>query len=357
MDAVSTKPKTPLADKLAGEGGVLCEYSGVETVATFGDVDREFRSITEGSGVYDLGWRGKIAAIGGDRTRWLNGMVTNNIKDLAINRGNYNFLLNSQGRILGDLYVYNRGEKLVIDTERSQVEHLMKTLDHFIIMDDVELKDESEQITSVGIQGPDATEVLKAAGISPDCADPLTVCDVKWNGATLAVTRMASDDFLTYEIWLGPEKAADLWSALRAAGAVPAGTEALEKFRVLAGVPKYGTDITAKHLPQETGQDHALNFSKGCYIGQEIVERIRSRANVHRTFGGFEGSEAVIPGAKITDESAKEVGEITSAATIPAANGERYLALGFIRKDAMTPASGLNAGKTAVKSAKLPFKL
>src|SRR6185312_10415284 len=194
------------------------------------------------------------------------------------------------GRIQGDMYAYNRGEKILLDTEHSQVVHLMQALDHFIIMDDVELSDLSEQITSIGVQGPKAKDVLKACGIEPSCADALVICDAKWNGEDIAITRMANDDYSTYEIWLSPSNAPALWDALISAGAKSTGTEALEKFRVLAGVPKYGTDIRDKDLPQETEQKHALNFTKGCYIGQEIVERIRSRGNLHRGFTGFEAA-------------------------------------------------------------------
>src|ERR1700747_3204638 len=167
MTVTGTNTRTVLADKLEAAGAKLGEYSGAETAARFTDANAEFAAITQSCGVYDLGWRGKIIATGEDRARWLNGMVTTNIKALPLKSGNYNFLLNAQGRIQGDMYVYNRGEYLLIDTERSQVEHLTKTLDHFIIMDDVELTDATEKITSIGVQGPKAAEILKAIGIAP----------------------------------------------------------------------------------------------------------------------------------------------------------------------------------------------
>jgi folate-binding protein YgfZ len=355
MTEVSTISKSALADKLAIEGATTREYAGVETPAHFGDPKAEFAAITLDCGVYDLGWRGKITVTGEDRFRWLNGMVTNNIKDLQLNHGNYNFLLNAQGRIQGDMYAYNRGIQIVLDTERSQVAHLMKTLDHFIIMDDVELSDVSERLTSIGVQGPKAKDVLQAVGIKPECADPLVVCDLKWNGTDIAVTRMASDDFLTYEIWLAPEAAPALWEALKSAGAKPTGAEALEKFRVMAGIPKYGTDIRDRELPQETGQTHALNFTKGCYIGQEIVERIRSQGNLHRQFTGYALAAAIEMPAKVEDESRKEVGQITSIATIPASSGERSIGLGYVRREARERV--LTANGVSVKPATLPFKL
>jgi folate-binding protein YgfZ len=357
MPVTGTNTKTSLAEKIesGGTAATLGEYSGAETIALFTNAKAEFAALTKASGVYDLGWRGKIIVTGEDRGRWLNGMVTNNIKDLPLNSGNYNFLLNAQGRIQGDMYVYNRGEYLLIDSERSQVEHLTKTLDHFIIMDDVELTDASEKITSVGVQGPKSTEILKTIGIEPNCPGPLTVCDLTWNTIGISVTRMANEDYLTYEVWLAPENAGKLWDALVAAGAIPTGTEALEMFRVLAGVPKYGADIRDRDLPQETEQKHALNFTKGCYIGQEIVERIRSRGNVHRMFTGFILDGMAERGMKIIANE-KEIGELTSIARIPLDSGEKVLALGYIRREAGPIGAQVKVGESTATVASLPFK-
>jgi folate-binding protein YgfZ len=343
--------KTALTDRLAADGARLTTYAGAETAAEFQDPAKELAAITRGVGVYDLGWRAKVDVRGEDRMRWLNGMVTNNVRDLKPNHGNYNFVLNSQGRIQGDLYIYNRGDHMLLDTERSQVEKLLKLLEHYIIMDDVELSDASDQITSIGIQGPRADGLLEAVGLQPDCADPLVVCDLTWNGQEIAVTRMANQDYLTYELWLAPGTAIGLWDALVNAGATPTGTDALEKFRVLAGVPKYGQDIRERDLPQETGQQHALDFNKGCYLGQEIVERIRSRGNVHRAFTGFRLGSSVERGTKLILND-KELGELTSIAEI----GNKTLGLGYIRREAGGPGSKVRAGATEATITQLPFK-
>jgi aminomethyltransferase len=343
--------KTALTEKLSNLGARMGVYAGAETAAEFGQTDREFAAITTTSGIYDLGWRAKIRVTGEDRLRWLNGMVTNNVRDLPLNHGNYNFVLNPQGRIQGDLYAYNRGDHLLLDTERSQLTHLLKQLDHYIIMDDVELTDESDTLTSIGVQGPASSALLKTVGIEPSCADPLVVCDLTWNGEAISVTRMANADYPTYELWLSAANAPALWDALVGAGGVPVGSDALERFRVLAGVPKYGQDIRERELPQETAQTHALHFDKGCYVGQEIVERIRSRGNVHRTFTGFRLDAPVQPGTKLVANE-KELGELTSVAQV---NG-RALALGYIRREAGGPGTKVHAGDTAAIISALPFK-
>jgi glycine cleavage system aminomethyltransferase T len=124
------------------------EYRGATTAARFGDPQAEYAALRGGCGVYDLGFRSKIALTGGDRVRWLNGMVTNNVRDLAVGRGLYAFLLNPQGHILGDLCAYNRDESITVDTDCGQAEKILATFDHYIIMDDVEVINLSEQVTA-----------------------------------------------------------------------------------------------------------------------------------------------------------------------------------------------------------------
>src|SRR5580765_5906917 len=122
----------------------VAEYRGATTATRFSDPDTEFVKMRKECGVYDLGYRAKISLTGGDRVRWLNGMVTNNIRDLAAGEGVYAFLLNPQGHILADLCAFNRGESIVVETDQSQLEIVLATFDHYIIMDDVEVTNLSE---------------------------------------------------------------------------------------------------------------------------------------------------------------------------------------------------------------------
>ncbi len=148
-------------------------YNGAETALSFGDPTAELTALRTGCGVFALAWRGNINVTGKDRVRWLHNMVTNNVRDLSINRGNYNFVLNAQGRILGDMYIYNRGESLVLDTDASQVEPLINAMKRFIIMDKVELNGVGSDSVSVGICGPEAESVLLKAGINASGMEPL----------------------------------------------------------------------------------------------------------------------------------------------------------------------------------------
>jgi folate-binding protein YgfZ len=350
---------TALRDKLAGMGARLGEYCGAETALSFGDSRAELAAMVRGCGVYDLGWRAYIRIGGRDRVRWLNGMVSNNIRELPERHGNYNFLLNAQGRIQGDLYVYNRGDYFIAATEGAQLENLLKLLRKYIIMDQVEITDLGPELTAVGVQGPGAREVLSRAGVAGSLPEPMELTETDWRGQKLSITRMANERFETYEVWLPPTAAPALWDSVVSSGATPVGMEALEMFRVATGIPRFGLDLRERDLPQETAQMQALNFSKGCYIGQEIVERIRSRGNVHRTLAGFviEGSRPE-PGSKIRVDG-KDVGEITSVLELPALDSPprrgMTLALGYVRRENAQPGSEVQIAEANAKVSALPF--
>jgi folate-binding protein YgfZ len=332
------------------------EYRGVSTAACFTDPQAEFEALRTGCGVYDLNFRAKVSLTGSDRVRWLNGMVTNNVRDLGPEHGVYAFILNPQGRILGDLYAYNRGESLVLDTDRAQLEKILATFEHFIIMDDVEVANVSEQFPALGIGGAKSRQVLSAVGFDVPDLEPLQFMQLAWQGVECTLVRGEDGRQESYEIWLDPSQVKHLWSRLLAAGASPVGSDAIEMKRIFDGIPLYGVDIRERDLPQETEQTRALNFSKGCYVGQEIVERIRSRGAVHRKFTGFlvEGSRPISPGAKIV-AGEKEVGEITSATSTNLGGALRQLALGYIRREVGLPGKEVFIGETNATVIQLPF--
>jgi folate-binding protein YgfZ len=328
--------------------------------ADFGDTPAEFHALLSGCGLYDLSWRAKIVVTGSDRVRWLNGMATNNVRDLAPGHGVYAFLLNAQGRIQADLYVFQRGDSLLVDMERGQRDKIVQLFDHYIIADDVEIADISDNLTALGLTGPESRHVLERAGIAvPDLAH-LQFADVAgqhaWQQKTVTLLRSGEEARESWQIWIAPEHAGELWDALLKAGARPIGTTALNLFRIWRGIPQFGEDIRERDLPQETGQTRALNFTKGCYLGQEIVERIRSRGAVHRQFTAF-AVEGTLPepGAKILagEKEEKEVGEITSSAILPLPGGDRPVALGYLRREAA--GKDLRAGTSKLKPASLPI--
>jgi folate-binding protein YgfZ len=358
-------PNTPLQEALAAHPAdrqplALANYRGAETASSFADPKSELTSIMNTCAVYDLGFRAHLSLTGNDRSRWLNGMVTNNIRDLAAGQGLYAFLLNPQGRILGDMFVFNEGDKLLVETDRSQVEKIVATFDHYIIMDDVEVRNLSDNLTALGIAGPNSRAVLTAAGIQLPDLQPLQAqtlqCDCDCGCVECIVVRGEGPNYESYEIWLAPNYVYPTWRALLNAGAVPAGAEALEMHRIFSGIPLYGKDIRERDLPQETEQAHALSFNKGCYVGQEIVERIRSRGNVHRKFTAFvaAGGEIIAPGTKVVSDG-KEVGEITSSAVVPLSGGDQVIALGYLRRELSAPGREIIIGNARASVARSPI--
>jgi folate-binding protein YgfZ len=360
----------------------LTIYRGVLTPQELDAPEVETAALAFGAAIHDLGWMRRVAVRGSDRFRWLSGMVTNTVNDLFPNTGAWNLVLNAQGRIQGDLTVWRGGEEaspqrrspsspapmsgdpmlgtpfageseLELEIAADQFEKLLAHLNKFIIMDDVELVPlgdeqvgETGSETAIGLTGPQAGEVLERVGL-PVVVSAMAGTTVEWNGWNLRILRGYGVLAQHYEFWLPTAGLPKLWSCLRTGGATPVGCRSLEAFRIAEGIPAYGIDIVERDLPQETSQMRALHFAKGCYLGQEIVERIRSRGNVHRHLRPLELSGPVpAGGAELTskegaaagDEAAAgdrtAAGQITSAAELALSSGRRVFALGMLRTEA-----------------------
>lgn len=330
---------TALAQALGGASFPLEELAGALSFPVFSVAAHETAALVEGVGAFDLGYRGQVAAGSADRLRWLNGMLTNNIQGLAESAGNYSFVLNAQGRIQGDCDTFRMADHLLVLTDRSQLPALMGHFDHFIIMDDVALEDISSTRTALGLAGPLAPQLLAALGVSvPKVAAPpadesntLWLLETRICGVPVQLTGGYPTTSPRFELWCANESVRMLWDVLLAAGAVPCGIRAAEALRVLEGTPRYGLDLSERDLPQETSQTRALHFAKGCYLGQEIVERIRSRGAVHRRLAQF--TLSVEPTALPVELAAAGEGAVAGRITSTALyNGTRY-GLGIVRSE------------------------
>ena len=342
---------SPAASALAGillatdPQPVCAVYRGVVTPVELDARSAEIEALLSGAAVHDLGWMRRVAVRGSDRFRWLSGMVTNMVKDLPPGTGTWNLVLNVQGRIQGDLTVWRdlppgsgsgdqapkESDELELEVAADQADKLLAHLDKFIVMDDVELAPVEDQ-TALGLTGPKAGEVLARLGL-PVLNDGMMQARAERNGPVL-VRRDYGVLGDHYELWISSAQASELWQALRAAGAKPAGSAAVEAFRIAEGIPAYGVDMLERDLPQETSQMRALHFNKGCYLGQEIVERIRSRGNVHRHLRSLR-LDGPLPesGTSLTIENA-EAGTITSAAELPLQTGVQKFAIAMVRGEA-----------------------
>ena len=315
----------------------------------------EVRVVLEGAGYAAITDRAFLRITGSDATRWLNGMVTNSMQALEPGEGNYNFLLNAQGRIQGDATIFREpaesGATFLLETDSAQLETIQQALDRFIIMDDVELTPLKE-LSGILVAGPQALSIVMAIGTANQQAVPcspgvqapspraVSLKQTSYAGASVWLIQAVSPLIPRFEIWSDPSTIVRILAELKDSPAVEVSAVELEWLRILEARPRYGVDIrnteTARDLPQETAQAHALHFAKGCYLGQEIVERIRSRGQVHRRFMAFRLTgelPATLPAP--LQAGGKAAGELTSAALVPLAEGPVLLALGYVRQEAV----------------------
>jgi tRNA-modifying protein YgfZ len=288
-----------------------------------------YRALRETAAWIDLSARGRIRATGDDRTRLLHAMCTNHIQNLQPGGGCYAFFLTAQGRILADANVFCMPDYLLLDTEPESRQRLFEHLDKFIIADDVLLHDFTGQYSVLSVEGPGSVDLLEHLGF-PTAHCPWTIAEA----GHMEITHVTYTGGPGYMISLAAEHRDELIRKLAAKGVLEADLATADVVRIENGRPRYGVDIQETTLPQETQLAYAVHASKGCYIGQEIVERVRSRGHVNKLLSAFDiqGSEAPAAGTAVHSDG-KEVGSITSAAFSPARGCA--VAMGFVRAEAM----------------------
>ncbi len=268
----------------------------------------EYFALRDGAAVLDFSSRGKIAFTGDDRVRWLHGMVSNDVKGLAAGQGCYAFVLDAQGHIRADVNIFAEPDRLIVDCAPEFTESLAALFDRFIIMDQVEMSVVTAEMGTLAVEGPKTGEVLSHVNLAGIIQ--YSVPRGVW-------------------LWASPSRLAEARAEIEKAGAVPAGDQAYEAMRIEAGILRAGVDTDESIIANETGCLRALHFTKGCYIGQEIVERVRSRGQVKRILTGFSSESEIVPGSRIAwgDD---DLGRITSAAFSPGL--QSWVALGYMRR-------------------------
>ncbi len=320
----------------------------------------EAAAVRRGAGLFHLAGRGLLGVGGGDRVRWLNGMVTNDVAALAPGpegSGCYALLLNRQGRILADLHVLLRPEEIWLETAAEAVGRVAQTLARFVVADDVALSDRTGEVARLGLEGPASPRVLERACGRPLRLGPDACAELELAGGPALVAAFGWSGEAALQLLLPRAAEAAAREALlvagRAEGLVLAGPEALEILRIEAGRPRLGAELEEDVLPAEARLEGAISTRKGCYTGQEVVERMRSRGQVGHLLVGLR-PEGALPaaGAKLFAAGAA-VGELTSACHSPRAGA---IALGFVRRACASPGTELEAaGGARLRVAPLPF--
>ena len=289
-------------------------------------MSKGYEALRTGAAWLDLSARGRFLARGRDRARYLHNVTSNDIKKMTPGASCYAFLLTPQGRIQADLTLFCFADHFLIDTEPDLRQKISAMILKYKVADQIELEDITDTTAAIGVEGPGAS-ALHAAVSTPE----FTVVDASVTGQP------------GFRIICPPEKFADLKQQVESAGAIPATSEDERAVRIENGKPRFGEDIRETSLPQETQQMQAVSFNKGCYVGQEIVERIRAQGHVNKLLVrlAMDTSEPVMPGTKLAADG-KDAGEITSSVLSPQSGLET--ALGYVRAPFAGSGTVLQAG-------------
>jgi folate-binding protein YgfZ len=309
----------------------------------------------------DRSRRGRILVSGADRRSYLQGLLTNDIAALAAGHGCYAAYLTPQGRMIADLYVYELGDVILISLEGGTKDTVLTNLDQFVFSEDVQLRDVTSVFAQIAVIGPEAASTLstilgnsaEAVAALPEHGNLRTV----WKDEPVIVTRIDDAGERGYEVFVDRAKAGPFLSALDGAGVVALDESTAEAIRIEAGVPLFRRDMTEETIPLEAGiEARAISFTKGCYVGQEVVIRVlhRGHGRVARKLVGLAlGASAPAAAGAIVRSGDREVGHVTSSAVSPAL--KQPIALAYVHRDFVAPGTAVSVdGANAVVTA-LPF--
>jgi len=366
--------KSPLHETHARLGASMIERDGWSVPESYGDVLFEYAAVREGgAGITDLSPRGRILVRGTEAVQFLNGLITNDMKTLAENSWMPAAFPNVQGRLIAGVRVVRLKDEgtdrnvcpaFLIDMESATHERVLKTIERFTLAGDFRVTDITNQTAHLSVQGNKATHVVHtvlgegAAGLETSGA-----MELSWQhgGTSAAVTVIhathTSED--GFDLIVNADQAGALWDALHNAGARPVGYDALEILRVEAGLPRYGVDMDDTNVVTETGLDDAVSYTKGCYVGQEIIARIKYRGHVAKKLSGlaFDPAQQVAAGVVLKSADGKEIGRTTSVTYSPHLG--RTIALGYLKYDYLATGTvvKVNAGDKEIPAqvTELPF--
>ena len=365
------------------------DLHGAQIVSSYGDVPAEHAALIERAGVLDLSFRSRICLTGADRVRFLHGQVTNDINRLRPGEGCYAAITTAKGKMESDLNIYALQDELLLDFEPGLTEKISQRLEKFIVSDDVQVVDVTPLYGLLSVQGPQAEAAVKALGIFPELPgaafQSLKVSDAMLgemylmnqarvglheSGAQGSDFAKASTDKVArpacgFDLFVPTDSlgavADKLIAAAKSVGGRACGWDALEIARIEAGIPRFGVDMNESNIPLEAGiESRAVSYKKGCYIGQEVINRIHSIGHVNKELRGLRLADDLktLPakGDKLFHDG-KEVGYVTSATNSPALHTN--IALGYVRREANAPGTELvlrlGADETKAIITELPF--
>jgi len=300
--------------------------------------------------------RGVLRVAGKDRLEWLQGLLTNDVKSFGGPGWAYAAWLTPQGRMITDVAAIETGNETWLDVPAPLARALAEKLDLMVFAEDVRIEDVSERMVSIAVEGPDGWKAV--GGLFPTTLSPLDrggIALVRDGGEPLVVirTRSGPDGYVLYS---SSTRAAGLEESLAHGGATPLDDETAETLRIEAGIPRFLADMTEETIPLEASLDHAISHTKGCYVGQEIIVRIRdlAKGRVARRIVGLLPEGEVVPavGTAVLADG-KVVGRVTSATWSPAL--ERPIAMAVVHRDSSAVGTVVAVNGAIAIVALLPF--
>ncbi len=327
----------PLHQEHASLGAHFEDRAGTAVVASYGDPQAEYRLLVRAVGVADLSDRGLLRVVGREAAEYLHGMVTNDVKGLRPGQGNLSTIVHARGRMLGDCRVFRLGEEEIwIDLPAEARAGVLAHLDQYLVSEACEIQDVGAYAVHLGAWGPEARAVVEAAlGGEPPAlgVHENRFVDAPGGRVLLVGSRLFGPE--GYEIYFAPEAAAEAWTRMveraRALGGGPVGDRALDAARIEAGIPRWGRELLEDTIPIEANLREAISYTKGCYVGQEVIAKATYRGAVRRHLVRLEVSAGAVPGALLREED-RPVGQLTSVLD-PHPGGGPPVALGYVKRD------------------------
>ena len=357
--------ETPLAELHHAAGATLEPYFCVALPAQFSDFTTEYRMARDHAALIDTNFRAIFSLAGPDRVRYLNAVLTSNVRDLTPGQGTVGLLLNPQGHILAELESLALEDRLLILGHAFVRQQTFAILDKFIIMDDATLTDDTDNTATLAIEGPAAPHIVRElTTLDLSALAPYShAAAINLAGGKAIPCRVIRHSFFGLtgaEFLVDRESLEPLWTtlsaAVRARGGGPIGYHTLNSLRLEAGIPWFGADFDERQIPHEAALENShISYTKGCYTGQEIVERVRSRGHVNRRRVGlaFSGPTPPAPGTPLTAGEA-EVGQVTSAAVSPAAG--KPIGMGYARREHTQPGTAVQCAAGPAEIIELGLK-
>ena len=356
--------KTPLYETHHAFGATFVkDYEEWELVDHFTNPDQEHHAVRQGAGLLDLSHRGRLRLTGSDRAAYLHRIISNDVEGLAVGRGNYATILTNRGKIIADMKVFVFEDAVGIETSAETTSTLYQELDKYLIADDVNIEDLSDSTGVIGVHGPKSTELLwEVYGLDVEHLSDYHNIFHETDGRRIICARVNETGEIGYNLCTASESIGWLWDTIlakgRAFGVAPVGLTALNSLRIEAGIPRYGAELGDSIFPGEAELEDAISYEKGCYIGQEIVARMKYRGHPNRLLRGFKITDDTLPqSGDLLYDADTEIGWITSAVVsptlgIPIAMG--YVRTAFTDEDSEVDVETVS-GRVKAKVQLLPF--